>query len=72
VGVKRPGPEADHSSPSSAEVKCVYVYLYSPNKPSWRGAQLKKAQRQVYLCLYTGLLSCYAVCCFPQSMLMKG
>jgi hypothetical protein len=29
--------------PSSAEVKeCVKLYLYSPNMPSWCGAQLKK------------------------------
>jgi hypothetical protein len=30
-GVKRPGREADHSPPSSAEVKeCVELYLHSP------------------------------------------
>jgi hypothetical protein len=41
LGVKRPGREADHSPPSSAEVKeCVELYLHSPNTPSWRGAQL--------------------------------
>jgi hypothetical protein len=40
-GVKRPGREADHSSPSSAEVKeCVKLYIHSPNTLSWRGAQL--------------------------------
>jgi hypothetical protein len=39
--VKRPGLEADHSSPSNAEVKeCVELYLHSPNMPSWRGAKL--------------------------------
>jgi len=33
--------EADHSPPSSAEVKeWVELYLHSPNEPSWRGAQL--------------------------------
>jgi hypothetical protein len=38
LGVKRPGREADHSPPSSAEVKeCVELYLSSPNTPSWRG-----------------------------------
>jgi hypothetical protein len=43
------GREADHSLPSSAEVKeLVAVYLHSPNTPSWRGAQLK-AQGQLYL-----------------------
>jgi hypothetical protein len=32
VRVKRPGGEADHSPPSSAEVKeCVELYLHSPN-----------------------------------------
>jgi hypothetical protein len=32
--------EADHSTPSNAEVEeWVELYLHSPNKPSWRGAQ---------------------------------
>jgi hypothetical protein len=39
LGVKRSGPEADHSplsSVSSAEVKgCVELYLHSPNYSSW-------------------------------------
>jgi hypothetical protein len=31
LGVKRPGPEADHSPPYSAGVKeCVELYLHSP------------------------------------------
>jgi len=31
LGAKRPGREADHSPPSSAEVKeCVKLYLHSP------------------------------------------
>jgi hypothetical protein len=35
------GREADHSPPSSAEVKeWVELYLHSPNTPSWRGAWL--------------------------------
>jgi len=39
--VKRPGCEADHSPPTSPEVKeCVKLYLHSLNTPSWRGAQL--------------------------------
>jgi hypothetical protein len=39
------GREADHSPPSSAEVKeYVELYLHSPNMPSWRGAQLGGAQ----------------------------
>jgi hypothetical protein len=35
------GREADHSPPSSAEVKeWVELNLHSPNTPSWCGAQL--------------------------------
>jgi hypothetical protein len=35
------GREADHSTPSGAEVKkWVELYLHSPNAPSWRGVQL--------------------------------
>jgi hypothetical protein len=34
------GHEADHSTPSSAEVKeWVELYLQSLNTPSWRGTQ---------------------------------
>jgi hypothetical protein len=41
LGVKQPGREADHSHPSSAEVKeWVELYIHSPNTPSWRGAYL--------------------------------
>jgi hypothetical protein len=40
--VKRLGCKADHSPPSSAEVKEeMELYLHSPNTHSWRGAQLK-------------------------------
>jgi len=39
------GREADHSPPSSAEVKeCVELYVHSPNTLSWRGAQLNTAE----------------------------
>jgi hypothetical protein len=42
--------EADHSPPSSPEVKeWVEMYLHSPNTPSWRGTQLGGAQGQLYL-----------------------
>jgi hypothetical protein len=35
-GIKRPGREVNHPSPSSAEVKeRVELYLYSPSGPSW-------------------------------------
>jgi hypothetical protein len=40
--VKRPGREADHSPPSSAEVKeWLEVHIHSPSTPSCCGAQLK-------------------------------
>jgi hypothetical protein len=38
------GREADHSSPSSAE-----LYLHSPNTPSWRGAQGEQTISHVVL-----------------------
>jgi hypothetical protein len=42
LGVKWPGREADHSPPTSAEVKeWVKLYLHSPNTPPWRFAQKK-------------------------------
>jgi hypothetical protein len=42
LGIKRPGRYANHSPPSSAEIKeCVELRFHSPNTPSWRGAQLK-------------------------------
>jgi len=51
LGVKRPGREADHSPPCSAGVKeCVGLYIYSPNTPSWRGAQLKKHRDNFTAC----------------------
>jgi hypothetical protein len=42
LGVKQPGREADHSPPSSAEVKAwMELYRHFTNTPSWRGAELK-------------------------------
>jgi hypothetical protein len=42
LGVKQLGHEAEHSPPSSAEIKeWVELYLHSPNMPSWHGTQLK-------------------------------
>jgi hypothetical protein len=59
-GVKRPGREADHLPPSSAEVKeRVELYLHSPNMPSWHGAQFKK-HRDYFTFTYTLLLFPYS------------
>jgi hypothetical protein len=43
LGLKRPGREADHSSPSSAEVKKVWSYTSTP---------LVRLHDVVQLCLY--------------------
>jgi hypothetical protein len=50
------GREADHSPPSSAEVKeWVELCLHSPNAPSWHGALLGGAQiRYVSSKIYLG------------------
>jgi hypothetical protein len=57
LGLKRLGREADHSPPSSAEVKeCVELYIHSPNTPSRRGAQLKKRRANFTLLLLLLLL----------------
>jgi hypothetical protein len=46
------GREADHSPPSSAEVKeWVELYLHSPNAPLWRGSQLGGAKAQLHFYL---------------------
>jgi hypothetical protein len=43
-GGKAAGGEADHSPPSSAEVKNAWSYTSTPpNEPSWRGAHLKES-----------------------------
>jgi hypothetical protein len=66
LGIKRPGREADHSSPSSAEVKeWVELYLHSPNTPSWRGAQLKHSDNFTFT--FLGLL----ICCCPRGFVQK-
>jgi hypothetical protein len=38
LGVKRPGREADHSPPASAEVKKMWIYTSTPHTPSWPSA----------------------------------
>jgi hypothetical protein len=49
-GVKRPGREANHSHPSSVEVKeCVELYLHSP--VCFHGVVISQAQGLLYLYL---------------------
>jgi hypothetical protein len=48
-GVKWSGCEADLSPPSSAEVRIRGAITSLPNTPTWRGAQFKNAQGQLYL-----------------------
>jgi hypothetical protein len=38
LGVKQPGREADHSPPTSAEVKNTWIYNPLPYMSPWRGA----------------------------------
>jgi hypothetical protein len=42
TGLERPGREADHSPPASAEVKKMRIYTSVPHTPSWRSASLVK------------------------------
>jgi hypothetical protein len=44
--VKRPGREADHSHPSSAEVKANEAITLLPHTSSWGGAQLIKQRNK--------------------------
>jgi hypothetical protein len=41
LGIKRPGREADHPPPASAEVKNAWSYTSTPNTSSWRGVYLR-------------------------------
>jgi hypothetical protein len=55
------GREADHSPPSSAEVKeWLELYLHSPNTSSWRGAQLKHRDNFNF-CLPFLLFKCVSI-----------
>jgi hypothetical protein len=38
LGVKWPGREADHSPPTIAEIKKMWIYTSTPHTPSWRSA----------------------------------
>jgi hypothetical protein len=45
-GVKRPGREADHSSPASAEVKKIWVYTSTPPDAFMGKCFISEAQGQ--------------------------
>jgi hypothetical protein len=47
--VKRPGREADHSSPTSAKVKKTWVYTQLSHTSSWRSSQLSKGRTFQFL-----------------------
>jgi hypothetical protein len=47
-GVKRTGREADHSAPASAEVKKMWIYIFTPHTPSQ--GQLYLTIHRIYLC----------------------
>jgi hypothetical protein len=51
-GIKQPGPEADNSRPTSAEVKKTWIYTSTSHTPSWRSAQLVK-HRDNFTSFYT-------------------
>jgi hypothetical protein len=68
--IKRPGREADHSPPSSAEVKeCVGLYLHSPNTPFMAWCSIKTQDNFAFtftaedVCLY----HCPYVLCYRQT-----
>jgi hypothetical protein len=49
LGVKRPGREADHSPPYSAEVKeCVELYLHSPIRLADKAQAVRPRMRSRY------------------------
>jgi hypothetical protein len=46
LGVKRPGREADHSPPSSAEVKNAWSYASAPQYAFMAGCSIKKKKHR--------------------------
>jgi hypothetical protein len=51
-GVKRQGRDADHSPPTSAEVKKTWIYTSTPRTPSWRSASLVKHRDDFTFIIY--------------------
>jgi hypothetical protein len=50
-GVKHPGHEADHSPPSSSEVKNAWSYISTP-PIRLHGVMFNQAQEQLYFCIH--------------------
>jgi hypothetical protein len=63
LGVKRPGREAAHSPPSSAEVKNAWSYISTP-PIRLHGVVLSYAQGQLYLYLYDTHIHTHVICYF--------
>jgi len=57
LGVKPPGSEADHSPPSSAEVKNAWSYT-STSPIRFHGVVLSMARGKIYLHLYIMFVGC--------------
>jgi hypothetical protein len=75
--LKRPGREADHSPPSTAEVKeCVELYIQTPNTPSWRGDQFKKKHRDNFTTNTTNMVAIWTsevrIMLVPFSLLWRN
>jgi hypothetical protein len=71
-GIKRPGREADHSDPTSAEVKNTWIYTSTPPHVLMAKPLISEAQEQLYL-PFTGnkldilrwqFTSCFVFCPF--------
>jgi hypothetical protein len=50
LGVKRPGSEANHLTPTSAEVKKMWIYASTPPYAFTASCLIREAQGQLYLC----------------------
>jgi hypothetical protein len=72
LGVKRPGREADHSPPSSAEVKeCMELYLHFQYVfMEW--CLVKHSDNFTFTLLYFTLRFCYHLSCFLVSQLRSS
>jgi hypothetical protein len=59
--------EADHSTPSSAEVvECLDLYLLSPNVLSWHGAQLKHRDNFTFIFKFLSCICVHSFYIFPH------